>query len=100
MMVREFVSWDDEIPNINGNIIKPCSSHHQPQIWIPQTFRIASIQGLPSRGFPFSALKKMAKWMYCVTQYTVYIIYILYTYILYTHALCNLPHILCKYYLL
>ena len=24
------VSWDDDIPNINGKIIQSCSSHHQP----------------------------------------------------------------------
>ena len=27
---KKFVSWDDEIPNINGKIIQPCSSPHQP----------------------------------------------------------------------
>ena len=26
----EFVSWDDEIPNMMGKIIQSCSSHHQP----------------------------------------------------------------------
>jgi hypothetical protein len=29
---KKFVSWDDEIPNINGKIIQPCSSPHQPRI--------------------------------------------------------------------
>ena len=26
----DFVSWDDDIPKINGEIVQSCSSHHQP----------------------------------------------------------------------
>ena len=49
----EFVSWDDDIPNMMGKIIQPCSSHHQPAIiildsildvfsWLGQTSKIIS----------------------------------------------------------
>jgi hypothetical protein len=29
----EFVSWDDEIPNMMGKIIQSCSSHRQPELY-------------------------------------------------------------------
>ena len=30
--MMEFVSWDDDIPNMMGKSLKKCSSHHQPAI--------------------------------------------------------------------
>ena len=61
--IYEFVNWDDySIPNISGQIIQSCSSHHQPG-WSSQIslFR-SSLQGSVLPGYPSPSYRCRCRW--------------------------------------
>ena len=68
-----FVSWDDEIPNMMGKNIKPCSSHHQfwclkwqPPIvgrfWTSGKQRKVMVVSVVTSSYSYSLAKKEGVW--------------------------------------